>query len=458
MSINIVFLFFLFMEISKSHIAIRFNRIMSIIKEQNYSLDNEYVNQRVDNPYRTYLRLGDPSQYIPSFLKTDEYSFFLSNVNCPSHTFVWRGMSKDLIYITPSECFDDENINEFHVLDSIFLEETNDNLIFRDIKILNCSLIIDNYMKGPQCFHIGSQGFLKAEETGNNLIDILFKTKYIKSSLYEYKIINDDEMHLNIGLDLNNEEIKNYKFIKPITVYESDFFSYQKWGLAFERIYINNYNNDYKGESQAELDIHLGCLLGNFDFHEYFKKFLKDNDIFVEPKICEQNYYIYFFGKDMPNFDKLKNFKISFYFKELNYNFSFGYQDLILEKRNGYYLLIAFEKDIRNNWKFGFPFFKKYKFIFDQNSKLMGFYCPNGCSSNNPNGYPSHKESNFNIKKFLMIFGIVFGAIVILIIGIFIEKYIYEVRKAKANELLDLYEEKENQKLEVNKDSEKAIN
>ena len=450
MSINIAFLFFLIMEVSKSHITIRFNRMMSIIKEQNYSLDNEYVNQRIDNPYRTYLRLGDPSQYIPSFLKTDEYSFYLSNVNCPSYILVYRGMSKDLIYITPEEYFDDDNINEFHVLDSIFLEETNDNLIFKDIKIHNFSLIIDNYMKGPQCFHIGSQVLLKAEETGYNLIDILFKNKYIKSTLYEYKIINDDEMHLNIGLDINNEEIKKYKFIKPITVYESEFFSNQKWGLAFENIYINNYNYDYKGESKAELDINLGCLLGSFDFHEYFKKFLKFNNIFIEPKICEQNYYIYFFEKNMPNFDIIKKFEISFYFKELNYNFSFGYQDLILEKRNGYYLLIAFEKNARSNWKFGFPFFKKYKLIFEQNSKLMGFYCPNRCSSN--------KESNFDIKKCLMILGIIFGALMVIVIGIFIGKFTYEVRKAKANELLDLYEEKEKEKLEINEDCEKTEN
>ena len=450
MSINIAFLFFLFMEVSQSHIVIRFNRIMSIIKEQNYSLDYEYVNQRVDNPYRAFLRLGDPSQHIPSFLKTDEYSFYLSNVNCPSYIFVYRGMSKDFKYITPEEYFDDESINEFHVLDSIFLEETNDNLIFRDIKIHNYSLIIDNYMKGPQCFHIGVQVLLKAEETGTNLIDILFKKKYIKSSLYEYKIINDDEMHLNIGLDINNEEIKNYKFIKPITVYESDFFNNQKWGLTFEKIYINNYNNVYKEESNVELDINLGCLLGNFDFNEYLKKFLKDNDIFTEPKICEQNYYIYFFEKNMPNFDKLKNFEISFYLKELNYNFSFGYQDLFLEKRNGYYLLICFEKEIRNNWKFGFPFFKKYKFIFEQNLKIMGFYCPNGCLSN--------KESNFDIKKFFIILGIVFSVIIILVIGIFMGKYFYEIRKVKAEELIDLYENKENQKSEKIEDYEKSKN
>ena len=441
MSIDFLLIFILIIKLSQSYIAIRFNRIMSIIKEQNYSLDNEYVNQRVDNPYRAYLRLGDPSQHIPSFLKTDEYSFYLSNINCPSYIFVYREMSKDFIYITPKEYFDDENVKEFHILDSIFLEETKDNLLFTDIKINNYSLIIDNYMKGPQCFHIGSQISLKAEETGHNLIDMLFKNKYIKSSLYEYKIINDDEMHLNIGLDINNEDIKNYKFLEPITVYESEFFSNQKWGLEFESIYISNYNYEYKGESKAELDIHLGCLLGNFDFHEYFKKFLRDNDIYVEPKICEQKYFIYFFGKNMPNFEKVKNFEISFYFKELNYNFSFGYQELFLEKRNGYYLLIAFEKDIRKNWKFGFPFFKKYKFIFDQNSKIMGLYCPKGCSTN--------KESSFDIKKFMMIFGIIFAGLVVLIIGICIGKYIYEVRKSKANELLDLYEEKENENSET---------
>lgn len=445
MSIIYNILFFLLFCSIKSHIVIRFSRLMPIIKEQNYSLDLEYVNQRIDNPYKVWMRLGDPSQYIPSILKTEKYTFYLTNYDCPLYQKINREVSKDFIYITPEEYFEDDTITEFHFMDSFFLEETENNFNFTEIKINNSIFTVDNYMKGPQCIHIGSQVALNKEEKGNSIIDILFKKGYIESYLYEYYIENDDEMHLNIGLELSNEERDKYKFLDPINIYDSQFYNNKRWGLNFNNIYITNYNIAYEAEEKGELDINLGCFLGNSDFHEYFKRFLKDNNIFVEPKICEQEYYIYFFSNNMEGLEKIKNFEISFYYKDLNYNFTFNYQDLFLEKHIGYYFLIAFEKSFRANWKFGFPFFKKYKFIFDPDSELMGFYCP-GCS---------FIKSNFNIKTFLIIFGTIIGAIVILIIGIFLGKKIYEKRKKRANELLDLYEYNEKDNLEINKDSEK---
>ena len=256
-------------------------------------------------------------------------------------------------------------------------------------------------------------------------------------------------MHLVFGLELSEEEKKKYKFINPITIYESEFYKNQKWGLTLDYININDYSKLFNNKFSAELDISVGCFLGNTEFHDYFKQYLKDNDIFVEPKICEQEYYIYFFNKDMKGFEKMKNFEIKFYNKEFNYNYTFNYEDLFLEKRNGYYLLIAFEKSFKANWKLGYPFFKKYKFIFDIDSKLIGFINPNGYPDDNKN----IQESNFNVKKFLLIIGIIFIAIIILIIGIFIGKKLYEVRKARANELLDEYEYKENNdKIDIKRD------
>jgi len=445
MSIIFIFLLFQFLKIAESAIFIKFNRLMSIIKEETYSLDNQYVNQRIDNPYQTIIRIGDPSQYIPGFLKTDEHSFYLSNYNCPKYQSYHRTMSQDLKYITPKEYFDDGSINEYHFTDSLFFDQ-----VFKPhLKIYDYPLIVDNNLVGPQCFHIGSQVLLNKEETGNNVIDVLFNKNYTESSLFEYNIINDDEMHLVFGLELSEEEKKKYKFINPITIYESEFYKNQKWGLTLDYININDYSKLFNNKFSAELDISVGCFLGNTEFHDYFKQYLKDNDIFVEPKICEQEYYIYFFNKDMKGFEKMKNFEIKFYNKEFNYNYTFNYEDLFLEKRNGYYLLIAFEKSFKANWKLGYPFFKKYKFIFDIDSKLIGFINPNGYPDDNKN----IQESNFNVKKFLLIIGIIFIAIIILIIGIFIGKKLYEVRKARANELLDEYEYKENNdKIDIKKD------
>jgi hypothetical protein len=223
-------------------------------------------------------------------------------------------------------------------------------------------------------------------------------------------------------------------------------------GLKFANINLNNYGISYNRETNAEFDISLGCLLGSTDFNEYFKIFLKDNNISVEPKLMEQEYYVYFFSKDLEKIEIIKNFTITFYNQELNYNFILDYNDLFLEKRFGYYFLIAFEKEFRSTWKIGFPFFKKYKFIFDQKSKSVGFYCPDGCGDG---GNSQIKENSFNYKKFFIILGIIIGAIIILIIGIFIGKTIFEVRKRRANELLEVYKYKEDQNNQITDNQEK---
>ena len=176
----------------------------------------------------------------------------------------------------------------------------------------------------------------------------------------------------------------------------------------------------------------------------------------------------------MTKFNVIKNINLNFYHKELHFNFSFNCDDLILEKDNGYYFLIAFEYGFQSNWKFGFPFFKKYHFIFNHDSKIMGFYCPNRCSDNmednenynkskdniddnkNDNNYNNSLELNnnnenkdirnikgnkFNFKMIFIIFlGIIFAVIIILFFGICIGKKLFGVRKNKVNELLELYD------------------
>ena len=451
--------FFLFIQINiiQSNFVLKFRKFMSIKKEQTYSLDLEFVNQRIDNPYKTEIDLGDPSQRMPGFLKTDEFGFFLSNQGCPHSAFYFKG-SKDFKYITPKEYFDEGEISNYQISDSIFLQKLNETedsneTQYINTKIENYLLSVDNSMKGQQCFHVGTQISLKGEEKATSLIDVLNEKKHIKSYYYEFDIIDEDEMNLNIGLNLTEENKTNYKFIKPIRIEESAYFSNQKIGLKFDYISINNYNTSYNMETNAELDISLGCFIGNTDFHEYFKRYLKENDIYVEPKLFEYSYLVYFFEKDFKGFEKIKNFKLIFYHRELNFNFTLDYEDLVLEKRNGYYFMISFEKNSRHTWKLGFPFFNKYKFIFEHDSKLMGFYCPFGCSDSNSN--KKIQENNFNIKKFFIILGIIIVAIIILIIGIFIGKKLFEVRKKRANELLDVYEYKEGENNQITDDLEK---
>ena len=334
-------------------------------------------------------------------------------------------------------------------MESFIFNSTNNN----EIRINNFTIIVDNDIKSPQCFHIGTQLLIKSDEKETNIIDILHKKKLIKSYFYTYKIINDNELYLILDLNIDINNI-NYKFIKPLT---NRFYPnspiYHKWGLIFEKIILNNYNYHYNENIKAEFDINYGCLLASSDFKEKFEKYLKDNEIYIEEKYVQRENYIYFFDKNIKGIEKIKNIELIFYNRELNYNFTLNYNDLFLEKNNGFYFLVIFDYKTREEWKLGFPFFKKYNFIFNHDAKLLGFINQNKILNddidniiNDNNKTKIRISNNFindkNIIKIVLIiiFGLIALIIAILFFGVLIGKKIFGVRKTKVNELLELYD------------------
>ena len=66
---------------------------------------------------------------------------------------------------------------------------------------------------------------------------------------------------------------------------------------------------------------------------------------------------------------------ISFYIESVNFTFQLTYEDLFYKHDNSYYFLVVFKiTGFDLKWVLGKPFLKKYQFVFDQNSKLVGFY------------------------------------------------------------------------------------
>ena len=482
MSIYLIFLFIQILNEVQSNIVIKFKKLYPIHEEPKNMAIGEFVIKRIANEYATEINIGEPPQKIPGFLRTKKYEFLISNDFCPQKAYYFKEKSKSFSYPTTLKDYNYVKISEtLHFYSS---PESKDY----DVKIKNYTIHSRGEIIGSQCFYIGTQLLINRDEKGTNLIDGLHKKKYIKSYFYEYKIKNDDEMFLVLDLEDDFENTKKYKFIRPlITPYT--YVINHRWGLTFQNLYLNVYNVSYDKETKAELDINYGGILGNHYFEAYFKNFLKENGIYAEYSY-EDEYIIYFFNKDTKGFEKIKNISLIFYNKELNSNFTFNYEDLILEKENGYYFLIYFElSNFRTNWRFGFPFFKKYHFVFNHDSKLMGFECPNGCSETNGNNAYIKDNNIYEIKdkkinnntddiltknknkelineeenrKFgfkivlVMFFGIIFIVVLILIFGIFIGKKMFGVRKNKVNELLELYDySSAEKKKEVKKESSK---
>ena len=286
---NISFIYFFLLlyllDLIQSSLIIKFKRYLPIKSESKSITLEEFINKRINNIYTTNIYLGNPPQTIPGFLKSYEHKFYLSNEYCPNQKYFYKEKSR-----TFSLQNSDVNYIGKFIHDTLYLDTINSNIIKYDNFFIN----VDNDLKSPQCFHIGTQLSFKEIEKGTNLIDILYKRNFIKSYFYEYRISNDDELilTLDLNIDINNNE---YKFIKPINRIVSYYNNNQKWGLSFYKYKLNNYTFNLNREVQAEFNINYGCFFGISEFKEYFEKYLEDNDIFVEPKYIEREFYIFFF-------------------------------------------------------------------------------------------------------------------------------------------------------------------
>ena len=137
-------------------------------------------------------------------------------------------------------------------------------------------------------------------------------------------------------------------------------------------------------------------------------------------------------------------------------NFIFKNEDLFEQILDKYYFLIIFKNNIKANskdsWYLGEPFYRKYTFSIDLDSRTIGFYLEqegnyrqiNNIKSNNKidkknldnmNKNNNNKNSmNNNILKYLIEIIII---IVIAFIAYYIGVTIREKRKKRANELKD---------------------
>lgn len=441
---------------------IRFSRYLPIKKESNNLTLEEFINYRVENIYKTDVSIGDPPQNIPGFLRPDENGFYITNSSCPEKNSFNIAKSRTFFYGNNKKNFKES----LYFYTSFF--STN---YYKEIYNYTFSINSINIQE-PFCFHFGTQLLYAYRGNDKDLITILHKTKYIKSYYYYYKIYSEDEVYLVFDLNITDKENINYKFVRPLT--ESLYYNtWQKWGLKFEYLNFDDRNVRIKRGVKAVFDINFGCIIGTPYFKELFEKYLDTNKINVKP-IKNKFYDIYFFDKNMKGIESIKNIELKFYSKELNFHFTFNFNDLILEKDNGYYFLIVFDSNSHYAWKFGFPFFKKYKFIYNQDSKLIGFQdynenshnieyndtISNGTIRNNDDNkknemekYIDKDKNSFSKIITIIVLCIIFLVILAVFVGIFIGKKTFRIRKTKVNELLELYDYSSKEKSSDNQNS-----
>ena len=447
-------------------------------KNFNESIFLDYL---MDNPLFISVKLGTPSQISKIMLDFNDMCFSFDN-NKKFKDTEYNNIQTDIMInynkITPynkkistsSNKINNEESEDIFYLYNYINEKINktitlnyktDNINNEECLYGKIGLNLNNNFKEINC-----------PKFGENL-----KNKKILSKLiYSFDFYSRFDGYFYIGpephfFNIKKSTNKDYQYVKMKTIPSKE--GYINWDIKFDKIIIKNdsdYYNDYNLiNTQARIDFNLGLIIGTKEYQEFIDK--NFFNYMIEKEICKKNlvqyslsnYYVYNcnvdlyqrikLGRPTTYFDLFP--EIEFYNSDLENNLKISKNYLFENINRKYYFLIIFVADKNNNiWRLGQPFLKYHQFVFDYDSKTVGYYDTNiykkkenkknedesnviNDKEKNETDYSNKNKENKGLNNIVKII------IQIIIIGFiaFLAFYfgmkIKESRKKRANELID---------------------
>ena len=380
----------------------------------------------------THIKLQNSNIY-ELFFKADEKCSFPTNTSCITNY-------KSNIF----DKFNQKNENILNVVNIILDNSPKDECT--NIKI---GLAMPGYQGKDKCIYFIEQ--VKKNDKSVNLTMYNF-------NFYDEKEKNDKgfDGELIVGAAPHETESGYYNESDFITVsnfvdeyYYTDLWDgkYINFTLHFKNvfIYINNSNIDENKiyvntteSDEASIDFELGLnkcpftyytLIRSLFFQEYIKNYI------CKETTISGGFYAILCDKNKLN---VKEFYAKFptiYFEHLDFNYTFTLdsKDLFIEKDGYLYFGLVSQNEKLNNWRFGQLFLKKYRLVFNNDRKSIGYYIKHKEKEYNP----EKSKSKISIGLILLIVGIVILIGETIIAVVCIKKYKCLNRKKRANELMD---------------------
>ena len=376
------------------------------------------------------IQIGSEKTEVKVFLTHERTELAIGGKNIKNHKYD-ESLSKSYFCVyNHTKDFYSGIFNEILLSKEDFYIK-NDNKEIQKIEQLNFVLAMKSNYKEPYEGVLGLQLPYLNSENEYNIIRSLKNKKIINSYNWFLDFDNMDkgESKMYIGVlphMINNKyEEKNFK-----TTYASKNGYYKYWGIEFSESYYGDEKKCIKKAYQAYIHFDFGLFFGpnelmNILDKEFFDYYINKNICFKDKYGYENN--IFYYCKNTKDFE-IKKFK-NIYFKnhELENIFEFGYKDLFYYKDDFIYFLMLFKKIDEESYLIGEIFLKKYKIVFNQDSKTIGYYM--NIKEKKENGKKTKNQfiSLTNILLLLILIGII-------VIGIvFYKKRIN--RKIRANEL-----------------------
>ena len=440
--------------------------ILSIYKSYNYTnFYNIYCNREI----LLELNIGTPAKRIKATMNSVSSCFYFSNngsitnnyhpinsssfnLNGKSATYNNLRNADDIIYF--------KDINKNQTLSFLLEDNTFE-------KIINSNYIPNIGLKNP---------FVNSEKMPlypcPNFLYELKKAKVINKMIWTIKFNSKYNGEFIIGDDLSKYNEDKY----PNEFYKTIYLDLQ-YSISFDSIYaLNKTNNktqninDSKSINtirKASININSGVIIGtseykNFIDNNFFNNLIKKNICQVD---CVDDYLIYSCNVEFIVLANPRNPTSNYYSKfpdlifkstKLEYNFVLNNNDLFEQIFGKYYFLIIFKNNatITGNdfWYLGEPFYRKYAFSINLDSKTIGFYLNEGANGRKANRTNNDKinsteddddvnknntNDNKSMNKILKYSIEIIIVIIIALLAYYIGVTVNQKRKKRANELKD---------------------
>jgi len=360
--------------INNSEIIIPFTSTLSEIPKNLTPF--QFMYSLFNNELYIKVKVGTPPQDLDLIISFEYYHIFLikdspsDNIN---HKRFYSNISSTFKNLGNQESFYSDTIGFSRAINSSDLFTINENITnfnFTFLQVTDSMTQIKIKYPGVLGLNVISNGEPFHLEQG--LVYQLKAQNYTNNYLYTFSYNNNDDFKGNIIFEKNIYE--EY----PLDNYSSCYcYSTPDYTFYWESNYINSFY--YYKTKKATLGIknlllkpELGVVLFNKDIEAKLKEEFLDDKI-KEGK-CYEGYSLYtFYYCDI-------DVKIDigvFEFKKLtsNFYFSLNSDDLTLQYNNKKFLLMGFSQAIlKEEAHLGYPFFRKYDVIFDQNKRTYRVY------------------------------------------------------------------------------------
>ena len=465
----LIFYFFITLLIdsilSYKVIVLKFKEIIQDFNEseKNINYSTFILNNYLEYKTITEIKIGTPPKLIP-FLINSNIKIFLMRIE--NQIFDLNSNKYDLYIPSNSSSFKNiSQIMELDIMNSFKYSLINETIYLckdkincnNELEIKNIQLFLENInnikKNNYYLYSYGELGFSTSESsnTQSNFFSELQNLGIIKSIIITIEYTSDNEGLIYIGdyphIFKNNEYNEN-ELMTTYTIPVQGFTSQLK--LRINRLYIINKKEEYIDfeNNIVFYNFGLGIILSTEEYYNkiielFFKKYINLN-------ICAENlinkgrnsYYIISCQKCQEF--KIEEFPTLYLFKEeFKFTFELNYKDLFKEFNNIFYFLIVYFPFSNTNFELGKPFLKKYKFIYNGDSKTIHFYNTllkkkNTENINDKNAYKDTSNKNL-IYIIILILGILL-IIVLALVFIYLIKQINQKRKLRTNELDDEFD------------------